>query len=199
MREGGATDLVSTLAGKHHQRFVRYVRAVLHDEASAEDVVQATWLGLHLALHRGMQPRKPLQITWRILQCRIRDELRRRKRHRWLSLQSPKAVTTVGWEGDLTQEQLLEAGEPSAPDELVDQEDRQVIREAMAALPAHYRLMVEARVDRGLSMREAGALALAAGFVRPGGNPTKFAENHYYRALARLRTRLHPELPLLGA
>ncbi|MEY4580353.1 MAG: hypothetical protein RL701_5056 [Pseudomonadota bacterium] len=159
-------------------RLLAFFRRSLADHALCEDLVQSTFVRLHAARasYTVGLPVRPWVFT---IAARVRiDELRRRQRR----------IQTSG-DGDLDNVRAeTDLDSDFAPDglEALDQKGRQdTVRDAVAALPAGYRIVVHLHRFEGLSFPDIGkVLGCTAGSARIRA----------FRAYAILRERLKPLL-----
>ncbi len=148
------------LVNKYSRRILDYCRRLVGDATVAEDLAQETFVKFYLGLS-GFDPYKRVSpYLYRIAHNHCLDWLRK------------KRVPTVPlvWE-DEEGRGLREADVPDrtlAPDELVERlEVRQVIDDALAALPPTYRGALIMRHREGMSYEEiAEALEMPLGTVK---------------------------------
>lgn len=157
------------LMRRYNQRVFRAARAVLRDEAEAEDVAQDAWV--RAFTHLGQFGGRSSFATW-LTRIAIHESLaRRRRRMRHVALDEHAAP--------------LVAGTPP-PDEAAG--DRQVaaaLEAAIDALPAPYRTAFVLRELEGLGTAETAACLDV---------PEATVKTRLHRARTLLRTRLDATL-----
>lgn len=94
----GATPRFATLVRRHNQAMFRACRAVLRDDAEAEDAVQAAWINTYRAL--GSYRADAAFRTW-VTRIAINEALARRRQRQRLAL-VPLEDATMADPADLT-------------------------------------------------------------------------------------------------
>ena len=195
LARAGRRQAFRHIMGRCNQRLFRIARGVVHDDAEAEDVVQAAYVDAfeHLATFRG----DASLMTWltRIVLNEAHGRLRARKH-------------TVGVEQiDAAQEGGRVIPFPNAPTrsgvedpaaETARREIRQLLERAIDALPEHYRLVFVMREVEECTVEETATCL---------GLRTETVKTRLYRARRLLRTSLNDTLsttltdafPFLGA
>ena len=136
-----ATAEMEAIMGEHEAGLLRYAARLLHDPASAQDVVQETFIKLFQGWHTGERPATGLK-TWlyRVVHNAAVDFIRRESRLRLLH-------------GQHTREQRLTGPEPRPP----APERRETLRLAMEQVryldPAEQQVLI-LRFQEGLSYKE---------------------------------------------
>ena len=115
----------TTLFVEHRGSLVNYANGIVHDRASAEDVVQEAYLRFSAAA-RNDQIVNPVSYLYRIVRNLALDWQRRR------SVEAPRAVTPVM--------ENLPSDAPSAERVLFYRDELRVISEALAELPERTRI-----------------------------------------------------------
>ena len=139
-------------------RLLGYLRGIVGDRATAEDVLQQTFIKLHLARASYIRGADPVPWIYTIAQRCCLDELRRQKRSRlrWSTDDSAVPVQVV----DIT----------GAPEDADVGPDRELVArglEALARLPENQRQAVLLTKLEGRSTAEAAAvLGTSAGAVK---------------------------------
>jgi RNA polymerase sigma-70 factor (ECF subfamily) len=174
---GGDKQAFLQLMERHTRSIYNLAYRLTLDPMEAEDIVQETFLRVHTAL-----PRSRLDLPFRPWLFRIAVNLCRN----WAKKRSPVAFTSL--EADNEGEETAVTGIPDqAPlplEQVEEQELQAMLQQAVAALPAAYRLAVTLRYSEGLSYQEmAQVLELPLNTVR----------THLFRAKALLRERLGQE------
>jgi RNA polymerase sigma-70 factor (sigma-E family) len=142
-----ADDLVSGLYEAHALALVRTAKLLLHDQASAEDVVQDAFFGLYRALPRLHDHDQVLPYLRAAVINGSRSVLRARRR---ASMQSPQHEPPAS----------------SAESAAMAGEDRRAVLSAVARLPRRAREVLVLRYYLGLSDQEiAAAIGVSRGTV----------------------------------
>ena len=173
----GDAQAVRLIIKTHNQRLYRLVRAVLRNNADAEEVSQEAYLKAftHLAGFSG----ESSLATWlsRIALNAALMRLRARKRQKRAPEPSlteaeiipfPLSSSTIDPERIMAQRQLL-----------------QLVEEATDALPESFRLVFVARIIEGLSLEETAALL---------DLPPATVKTRLHRARKLIRTRLEAQI-----
>jgi RNA polymerase sigma-70 factor (ECF subfamily) len=136
---GGDVAVFELLMRRHNQRLFRVARAVLRNDAEAEDVVQETYLRAyaHLAQFEG----RSSVATW-LSRIAFHESLRRRRAQRRSRINESADPNTC------------EASEVSPQDPLIREEMRKTLAEAIDSLSPGLRAVVMLRLVEGLSTRD---------------------------------------------
>jgi RNA polymerase sigma-70 factor (ECF subfamily) len=150
----GEMEAFRLLVTRYREPLRRFFAALLADRSEADDCVQETFLRLWLLRERYEPTGK---FSTYLFQIGKHHLLNQRKRYRATPLSS--------FETDALE--LLPAAE-LPPETTVIQRDREAyIRQAVAALPAHYRLVFTLSHDEGLKYAEIAArLEIPVGTVK---------------------------------
>ncbi|MCC6997171.1 MAG: sigma-70 family RNA polymerase sigma factor [Deltaproteobacteria bacterium] len=177
------------LVGRHHAPLRRLARVFVSSDASAEELVQETWVAVLDGL-RGFEARASLK-TWifRILVNRAKTRREREARTTPLSALAPDAGAGDDDSGPAVDPARFdERGRWTAPPQhgspeqaLLDGETRARLAEAVAALPERQRALVVLRDIDGLTAEEAC-------------NVLGLSESNQRVLLHRARSRLRAEL-----
>jgi RNA polymerase sigma-70 factor (ECF subfamily) len=137
----GDVAVFELLMRRHNQRLFRVARAVLRNDAEAEDVVQETYLRAyaHLAQFEG----RSSVATW-LSRIAFHESLRRRRQRR---------RSRVAADVDVNAAAITDM-ESHVDDELVRADVRKTLGESIDALPDALRAVVMLRLVEGLSTRE---------------------------------------------
>lgn len=175
--QSGDTSAFDELTRRYEGRVFNLVRRILGDADEAEDALQETFLSAYRGLPRFKREAKFSTWIFRIATNAALMRLRKR-RPDVVSLDQP-----VGGDGE------SDALPPDVPDwgrtpdqELIDQETREAMDQAIAALPPELKAVFLLRDVEGMSNEEAAeatGLSLAA------------AKSRLHRARLFLRDRLH--------
>ncbi len=155
---GGEPHLFELLMRRHNQRLYRTARAVVHDDAEAEDVVQEAWVKAFAAL-ASFAGRASLS-TWLIKITLHEAFARQRRRRRFMPLDG---------EGPMDQEHGVSAAPAmqSPENRAGASELRAMLTGAIDALPEPQRLVFVLREVESLSTQETSeALGISAENVK---------------------------------
>jgi RNA polymerase sigma-70 factor (ECF subfamily) len=169
----GETALYELLMRRHNQRLYRIARAILRDDAEAEDVMQDAYVRAYQNL-AGFEGRAKFS-TWlsRIALHEALARLRRRSRFQSIDTSDP-------WNGDFMTSATSSGRSPEQ--ESYDRELAGVIERAVLSLPDEYRLVFMLRDVEGMSTEEtAQCLSLSQENVKV----------RLHRAHAKLRKQLY--------
>jgi RNA polymerase sigma-70 factor (ECF subfamily) len=175
----GETSLFEILMRRYNQRLYRVARAILRDDAEAEDVMQHAYVAAYTHLHQYAG--RALFSTWltRIAVYEALARLRRRGRE----------ATAGGLWSDPDEDvvDLLRSGAPDPEQQVLEGEMRFLLESAIESLPLAYRSVFVLREVEGLSTLEtAECLGVSADVVK--------TRLHRARALLReaLQARVGP-------
>lgn len=115
---GGDQSALETLIERYHDDLLRFLYRLIGDRQGAEDVLQETFLQVHLSADSFDSSRRFRPWLFTIAANKGRDLLRKRSRRRTLDLSAP-----VGDEGGTTFVDLMEIDVPS-PDAAMGRADR---------------------------------------------------------------------------
>jgi RNA polymerase sigma-70 factor (ECF subfamily) len=141
----GETALFEILMRRHNQRVYRVARAVVKDEADAEDVMQQAYINAFT--HLAQFEQRSQFSTWLTRITVYEALLRRRKRKGEESLTEPETIA----DGDTMQ---LMSSEADPERQAYVRELGRVLEAAVDALPDAYRAVFMLREVEGLSTRE---------------------------------------------
>jgi len=139
----GETALFEILMRRYNQRVYRIARAVVTDEAEAEDVMQQAYVNAYFHLDQ-FQERAQFS-TW-LTRIAIREALSRRRR-------AQPTEPLVG-EGDDVSTDGLTASGPDPEQQAYAGELRRLLEATIDALPETYRLVFMLREIEGMSTTE---------------------------------------------
>jgi len=172
----GDTALYELVMRRHNQRLYRIARAILRDEAEAEDVMQEAYVRAYqnLASFEG----RAKFATW-LTRIAVHEALARsRKRARFQSIDSPD-------EGHENMMNTATSTNRSPEQEAYDRELAGVLEKAVLSLSEEHRLVFMLRDVEGLSTEEAAqCLNLTQENVKV----------RLHRAHAKLRKRLYEDV-----
>ncbi len=141
----GETDLYGALAERYHRRIFGLVQHVVGNRMEAEDIVQETHVRALTYLHQfGGQCRF---VTWlsRVATNEAFNQLRCRRRWNELSDRLALALKVNGFPA---------AGSPDPEKCVLEKEAREVLKRAVAKLPARYRMVFLLRDVGDVAMSE---------------------------------------------
>jgi RNA polymerase sigma-70 factor (ECF subfamily) len=147
---GGDTALFEVLMRRNNQRLYRAVRAVLRDEAEAEDVMQQAYLSAFAHLHQFAGEAR--FSTW-LLRIGVNEALGRlRQRRRHLEPIDDRE------DDDSTEPLALEAHMPTPEDRAAHRELAVLLESIVDGLPRTYREVFVLRLVEGLDTAETAAV-----------------------------------------
>lgn len=169
----GETELYELLMRRHNQRLYRVARAILRDDAEAEDVMQDAYVRAYRSL-ASFEGRAKFSTC--LMRIAVHEALARaRRRSRFQSLDASDSS-----HGDLMNSAT--SSDPSPEQESYSRELSGVIERAVLLLPDDYRLVFMLRDIEGMSTEETGqSLGLTPENVKV----------RLHRAHAKLRKHLY--------
>ena len=142
----GETALFEVLVRRYNQRLFRVARAIVKDEAEAEDVMQQAYVNAYTHLHQFEE--RARFGTW-LTRIAVYEALgRKRRRGRF------EEVDTVAESHEKTMESLA-SRDPSPEDQALDRELRGILESSFDALPEIYRSVFLLREVESVSTTEA--------------------------------------------
>lgn len=166
----GETALFEVVMRRYNQRLYRVARAILGDDAEAEDVMQQAYVNAYLNL--GQFARRAKFSTW-LTKIAVYEALARVRRRRRAAI-DPLPVTDEG-------EDMLPSEAPDAEHRVYARQMQGFVESAIEAMPEVYRTTFVLREIEGLSVSEvAGCLDISTDTVK----------TRVHRARARLREEL---------
>jgi RNA polymerase sigma-70 factor (sigma-E family) len=160
-----ADSAISELYGSHYRSLVRLAALLLHDVATAEEVVQDSFVALHSGLHRLRDSEKALAYLRAAVVNRSRSVLRHRV---VVDRNAPKPAPDM----------------PSAEHGALALIERSAVVAALRALPVRQREVVVLRFYADLSEAQ---IAMTMGITRGA------VKSHTSRAMTALRSVLERE------
>ena len=166
--KAGDTLAFQHIVARYRDPLLRFFRAVLEDRSLAEDCTQETFMRLWLTRERYEPTGKFSTYLYGI------------GKHYWLNQRKKVQLPTTSIDTEMFP--ILSADRATEPETLLLQQTRQTrIRQAIAALPLHYRIVFERCHLEGLSYAEiSDQLEIPIGTVK-----SRMSE-----AVRRLRTAL---------
>jgi RNA polymerase sigma-70 factor, ECF subfamily len=139
--QGGEQAVFRTLVERYQERIRNLIYAVLNDPAVIDDLAQEVFIKAYEALPQFRFDSAFYTWLYRIAVNRCRDEIRRRRVRRWLSLHP----LLERQDRELTQRTTAH---------MEDTETRELIDRALSRLPEKFRLPVVLKDVEGLSYDE---------------------------------------------
>jgi RNA polymerase sigma-70 factor (ECF subfamily) len=141
-----------TLVKRYERELYNYLRRFLNNQVLAEDAFQATFMQVHLKCHLYDADRKVRPWLYTVATNQAIDIQRRNRRHKLVSLDRPNR----GQQEDLgTLIDVLSSNEVDPGEGIEQNERREWVRQAVAALPEQLRSAVRLVYFRGMKYREA--------------------------------------------
>lgn len=151
-RETGDRETFAQLVYRYERELFNYLRRYLGNAEMAEDVFQSTFALVHLKCEQFESGRRFRPWLYTIATNQAIDARRRNKRHRTVSLDSPREVEhdEVG-----QMMNLLESGEQSPDQNCMDEERKQMVRQTLEQLPDSMYSILQMVYFQGMKYREA--------------------------------------------
>jgi RNA polymerase sigma-70 factor (ECF subfamily) len=146
---GGETALFEILMRRHNQRVYRVARAIVKDEAEAEDVMQQAYINAFT--HLGQFEQRSLFSTW-LTRITVYEALARRRKRRSEESLAESEPSESGAEM-----QSFMSTDPDPERQAYARELGRVLENAVDALPETYRTVFMLREIEGLSTSETAA------------------------------------------
>ncbi|MBN1506347.1 MAG: sigma-70 family RNA polymerase sigma factor [Sedimentisphaerales bacterium] len=167
----GDRDALRQIYEQYESDLVTLAANLLHDPATAQDVVQDVFIGLVRAVP-GLRLRRTLRAYLATAVAnRVRDHYRRKPREQTVSLDDASHVP-AGGEGPVQM--------------VIDDEQLRRLRAAVDELPYEQREVILLRVQTGLRFRE---------IAKHQNVSIKTALSRYQYGLDKLRSRMNGEVP----
>ena len=151
-RETGDRELYATLVYRYERELFSYLRRYLGNAEMAEDVFQTTFLQIHLKSHLFEEGRRFRPWLYTIATNAAIDAKRRNKRHRNVSLDTPRIQDSEDV-GRLIN--LLESDDPDPANAALETERRRLVRKALSQLPESMNVLIQLVYYQGMKYREA--------------------------------------------
>ncbi len=182
-RTTGNQDAFAQLVARYEAELFGYLRRVLQDSATAEDVFQATFLQIHRRCDRFQEGRRVRPWLYTIAKNQAIDAMRRNKRHRQPSL-NHRAPSDRENAPELID--MLSGSEPDPAEAFEKQQLRDAVRAVVEALPDALSSVVNLVVYQGFKYREAAdMLSIPIGTVK----------SRMHTAVKRLSEALKLQMP----
>ncbi len=183
--EGGDTAAFDELFERYKAKILSFVRRYVRDRETAEDIFQKTFIRLYTKA--GYFKRESKFSTWlhTIAVNLCKDELKKRKVRRHVSLDSRSVYTSDGKNIPTLGERITD-GSPGPRSQAQNNEVSSLIRNAIDELPDELRIVVILHGLECLKYREvADALGIPLGTV----------QSRMHTALSKLREKLRSFKP----
>jgi len=146
----GETALFELIMRRYNQRLYRMARAILRDDAEAEDVTQDAYVRAYQ--HLGQFAGRSQFATW-LTRIAIHEALARSKRRR-----RTEQMAKNSWNQDTENtEHTVPANAPNPEEQLLASELRSALEDAILSIPEQYRLVLMMRDVEQLNTEETAA------------------------------------------
>lgn len=154
-RETGNREAFAQLVYRYERELFNYLRRYLGNAEMAEDTFQATFLQVHLKCGQYQSDRKFRPWLYAIATNQAIDARRRNKRHRMVSLDTPREQDHDEV-GQLVN--YLETAETGPLDGAMNDERRQLVHFTLEQLPESMYAVIQLVYYQGLKYREAAEI-----------------------------------------
>lgn len=154
-RQTGDRELYAQLVYRYERELFSYLRRYLGNAEMAEDVFQAAFLAVHLKCDSFEEGRRFRPWLYTIATNAAIDARRRNKRHRTVSLDTPREQDNEDV-GRLVN--LLESGDPDPANATESAERSRLVRETLNQLPESMTAVIHLVYYQGLKYREAAEI-----------------------------------------
>ena len=154
-RRTGDRELYAQLVYRYERELFSYLRRYLGNAEMAEDVFQAAFLAVHLKCEMFEEGRRFRPWLYTIATNAAIDARRRNKRHRMVSLDTPREQDNEDV-GRLVN--LLESGDPDPANSVVDAERNLLVRTTLDQLPESMTAVIHLVYYQGMKYREAAEI-----------------------------------------
>jgi len=163
-RRTGNRELFAQLVYRYERELYSYLRRYLGSAEMAEDVFQATFLQVHLKCDLFQAGRRFRPWLYTIATNAAIDARRRNRRHRMVSLDTPREQDNEDV-GRLVN--LLESGDQGPSDSAVSAERSRLVRKTLDELPESMTAIIHLVYYQGMKYREAAeVLDIPVGTVK---------------------------------
>jgi RNA polymerase sigma-70 factor (ECF subfamily) len=163
-RKTGDRELYAQLVYRYERELFGYLRRYLGSAEMAEDVFQAAFLAVHLKCETFQEGRRFRPWLYTIATNAAIDARRRNKRHRTVSLDTPREQDNEDV-GRLVN--LLESSDPDPSSAAVSAERNRLVRETLDKLPESMTAVIHLVYYQGMKYREAAeVLNIPVGTVK---------------------------------
>ena len=175
----GDEAAIRLLTKRHNQTLYRTARAILRDDAEAEDAVQEAYIKAIRAMHTYRSDAK--LSTW-LIRITVNEALAKLRRARRAAEVIPLAADLPA--GDQVYE-FTESGTPTPEDEAARAQTRRLVESRIDALPEAFRAVFVLRAVEELSVEETATVL---------GIPEPTVRTRFFRARGLLRESLSREM-----
>lgn len=151
-RQTGDRELYAQLVYRYERELFSYLRRYLGNAEMAEDVFQATFLAIHMKCELFEEGRRFRPWMYTIATNAAIDASRRNKRHKTISLDTPREQDNEDV-GRLIN--LLESGELDPIDTATQTERCRLVRTTLGQLPESMNAVIQLVYYQGMKYREA--------------------------------------------
>ena len=163
-RKTGNRELYAQLVYRYERELFSYLRRYLGNAEMAEDVFQAAFLAVHLKCETFQEGRRFRPWLYTIATNAAIDARRRNKRHRTVSLDTPREQDNEDV-GRLVN--LLESSDPDPSNAAISAERNRLVRETLDKLPESMTAVIHLVYYQGMKYREAAeVLNIPVGTVK---------------------------------
>ena len=163
-RESGDRELYAQLVYRYERELFSYLRRYMGNAEMAEDVFQTAFLQVHLKCDLFEAGRRFRPWLYTIATNAAIDAKRRNKRHRTVSLDTPREQDHEDV-GRLVN--LLESSDPNPSDSALSVEREELVRQTLNRLPESMSTLIHLVYYQGLKYREAAeVLDIPVGTVK---------------------------------
>ena len=151
-RQTGNRELYAQLVYRYERELFNYLRRYLGNAEMAEDAFQGAFLQVHLKCEQFQEGRRFRPWLYTIATNQAIDARRRNKRHRMVSLDTPREQDHEDV-GRLVN--LLESDDRSPLDSAVSAEREKIVRRSLDELPENLQSVIQLVYYQGMKYREA--------------------------------------------
>ena len=163
-RRTGDRELYAQLVYRYERELFNYLRRYLGNAEMAEDAFQGAFLQVHLKCEQFEEGRRFRPWLYTIATNQAIDARRRNKRHRMVSLDTPREQDHEDV-GRLVN--LLESDDTGPMDSAVEAEREQIVRQTLDSLPENMQSVIQLVYFQGMKYREAAdVLEIPVGTVK---------------------------------
>ncbi len=163
-RQTGDRELYAQLVYRYERELFNYLRRYLGNVEMAEDAFQGAFLQVHLKCEQFQEGRRFRPWLYTIATNQAIDARRRNKRHRMVSLDTPREQDHEDV-GRLVN--LLESNDQGPMDSAVRAERERIVRHTLNSLPENMHAVIQLVYYQGMKYREAAdVLDIPVGTVK---------------------------------
>lgn len=163
-RQTGDREFYAQLVYRYERELFNYLRRYLGNVEMAEDAFQGAFLQVHLKCEQFQEGRRFRPWLYTIATNQAIDARRRNKRHRMVSLDTPREQDHEDV-GRLVN--LLESNDQGPMDSAVRAERERIVRQTLNSLPENMHAVIQLVYYQGMKYREAAdVLEIPVGTVK---------------------------------